>query len=419
MTIQVTTLSNGLRVATDTMLESESVVVGAWVGVGTRNEPWNANGVAHLVEHMMFKGTKRHSARELSALIEQDGGMMNAHTTREETAYYARVLPENAELAVDIIADMLRHSRSASEELARERQVIIQEIGRDRDTPEDYISELLYDTAYPKQKVGRPILGTEKVIANLPRAAVADYVQRHYHAANMVIVGAGKITHESLVKLAQRYFGSLPSGRKSVAEAAKTKFGETRLHQDTEQLHLILAFPGPHRKARSVYAASLLSVVLGGSSSSRLFQKVREERGLVYAISASHMTMQDAGLFGIYAGTDPNRVKELIPVVCKELQSVTRTISRIELDRAKAQVRADMLMGQESVMRRADVLGHHMLAFGKPPSIPSLLKKVMAVTVDETQEMAKKILAHPPILAGLGPLAKLEDYDQLARRLRL
>ena len=192
MTIQITTLANGLRIATDTMPDAESVVVGAWVGVGTRHEPWNANGVAHLVEHMMFKGTKSRSSYVLSSAIENKGGQMNAHTSREETAYYARVLPEEAENATDIIADMLRHSVFDPKELDRERQVIIQEIGRDLDSPEDYTFDLMHKLAMPKQKIGRSILGSAEIIAKLPRTAITDYVARYYNAANMV-VGKEKI----------------------------------------------------------------------------------------------------------------------------------------------------------------------------------------------------------------------------------
>ena len=417
MTIEITTLDNGLRVATDSMPEAESMVIGAWVGVGTRHEPWAANGVAHLTEHMMFKGTKRRSAYALSTAIEKNGGMMNAHTTREETAYYARVLPEDAELAADIVADMLQRSVFDPKELDRERQVIIQEIGRDIDTPEDYIFDLLHTAAFPKQKIGRSILGSPDVIAKLPREKVTDYVKQHYHAGNMVFVGSGKITHAQMVALARRHFGRLPGGKAPKTEAARIKSGAVRQAKDSEQLHLMLAFPGPGLHAKSVHVATLLGVLLGGSASSRLFQKVREQRGLVYNVSASHTPFQDVGLFSIYAGTDPSRVKELIPVVCRELRDVTQHITPSELKRAKAQARADLLMGQESVQRRAEILGHQMLNFGKPQSTQSILDQVMAVTEEETRAMAEKILSRKPILTALGPHDQLEDYRQVVARL--
>lgn len=417
MTVQISTLSNGLRVATDTMLDAESMVIGAWVGVGTRHEPWNANGLAHLTEHMMFKGTKRRSAYALSKTIEKNGGAMNAYTTREETAYYARVLPEDADRAADIIADMLLRSVIDSKELDRERQVIIQEIGRDRDTPEDYIYDLMHETAFPRQKLGRSILGTEDVIERLPREKVVDYVGKHYHAGNIVIVGTGKIAHDELVALARRYFGRLPAGSPAKHEPARIKSGDLRQTKDSEQLHLMMAFPAPSLHAKTAPAAGLLGTLLGGSSSSRLFQKVREKRGLVYNISTYHAPFQDTGLFCLYAGTDPARVKELIPVVCKELRDVTTRVSASELNRAKAQARADLLMGQESVMRRAETLGHHVLAYGRSIPMADTLTQIMRVTEDELKTIASKILARAPVFTALGPTEGIEPYRAIRERL--
>lgn len=417
MTIEITTLDNGLRIATDTMQGAESVVIGAWVGVGTRHEPWQANGVAHLTEHMMFKGTKRRSAYALSAAIERNGGSMNAHTTREETAYYARVLPEEAELAADIIADMLQNSVFSPKELARERQVIIQEIGRDYDTPEEHIFDLLHVAAFPRQKIGRSILGSADIIARLPRRAITDYVKKHYHAGNMVIIGAGRIAHRDVVKMAKKRFGKLPRGPQPKFERARIKNGVIRESKDIEQLHLVLGFAGPGYKSRAIYPTQLLSILLGGSMASRLWQKVREKRGLAYSVGAGPIPFNDAGLFQIYAGTDPSRIGELIPVVCHELKDIQRNIGTGELKLAKAQARADLLMGQENVMRRADALGHQMLAFGRPIAVEAILKNLMAVTKADIQAMAKKIFTRRPIVTALGPLEKLEDYGKIAQRL--
>ncbi len=418
MTIEISTLDNGLRVASDSMSEAESVVIGAWVGVGTRHEPWRANGVAHLVEHMMFKGTKKRSSYALSAAIEKNGGIMNAYTMREETAYYARVLPEDTSLACDIIADMLQRSVFDPKELNRERQVIIQEIGRSLDTPEDQIFDILHLAAYPGQKIGRPILGSTKVIAKLPRQVIKAYVKEYYHAGNMVIIAAGKIEHEKLVDLAKRYFGKLPRGKMAKEKKSRIKSGDERVAKDIEQLHLILGFPGPGLHAKAIYPVQILSILLGGSSSSRLFQKVREKRGLVYTISASHMAMSDTGIFGIYAGTDPERVKELIPVVCNELRDVRHNVTPAELDLAKAQARADLLMGQESMMRRAEVLGHQLLNYGRSIPIDDIVRQVMNVTKKDVELVAQKLLSRSPILTALGPLDNLEDYRKIVRRLK-
>ncbi len=418
MTVTVSMLANGLRIATDTMADAESTVIGVWVGVGTRHEPMAANGVAHLVEHMMFKGTKRRSAFGLAAAIEKNGGSMNAFTTREETAYYARVLPEDIALAGDIIADMLQHSLFVPKELERERQVIIQEIGRDRDTPEDHAFDLFHRLAFPHQRIGRPILGSAEVIAKLPRRAALDYVKRHYHAGNMILIGAGRISHKQLVEMARKNFGRLPPGGPAKIHKAHVAHGETRAPKKIEQLHLILGFPAPGFKSKANYPAQLLGILLGGSSSSRLFQKVREKRGLVYTISASPITFSDAGIFSIYAGTDPARIKELVPVVCEELRDVKRHITPLELKRARAQARADLLMGQENVMRRAEVLGHQMLALGKPVPTARILRNIEAVTVKEVEAMARKLFSRAPLLTALGPVEGLESYGKVAGRLK-
>jgi predicted Zn-dependent peptidase len=419
MTVKITELDNGLRIATDAMPDAESVVVGAWVGVGTRHEPWNANGVAHLVEHMMFKGTKTRSSYAISSAIENKGGDMNAHTSREETAYYARVLPEEAETALDIVADMLRHSVFAPKELDRERQVIIQEIGRDLDSPEDYAYDQMHRLALPDQKIGRSILGTVRVIEKLPRAAIVDYVSRYYVASNMVVVASGKVDHEKFVELVKKRFAGLKRGKKPIAEKARVASGAKLMSKDIEQVHLILGFAGPGYQARtSYYPTQILSLILGGGSSSRLFQKVREKRGLVYTVNAAHIGFRDAGIFQIYAGTDPKRLRELVPVICNELHDVRKNVTRGELSRVKAQIRADLLMGRENVMRRAEIVGHQILAFGKPVGSKKILERFNAVTAVDVQNAAKKIFAQKPIVAALGPLEELEDYKKIAARLK-
>jgi len=418
MSLVITELDNGLRIATDTMNDAESVVVGAWVGVGTRHEPWNANGVAHLVEHMMFKGTKSRSAYAISSAIENKGGDMNAHTSREETAYYARVLPEEAENAIDVISDMLLRSVLDPKELERERQVVIQEIGHDIDSPEDHVYDLMYQTALPNQKMGRSILGTTNVIAKLPRLALEKYIKQYYVASNMVLVATGKIEHKDFVSMVKKRFSRLKGGKKPKAEPAKITHGANLLSKEIEQVHLLLGFAGPgYRKRKPYYAAQLLSLILGGSSSSRLFQKVREKRGLVYSVGSSNSSFCDAGIFHIYAGTDPLRLKELIPVICGELIDVKSRVMQGELARAKAQIRAELLMGKESVMRRAETIGHQLLAHGQPISAEEILSGILSVSEEDLQATASRMFARKPVLAALGPLDELENYKEIAARL--
>lgn len=412
MAVQVSTLNNGLRVVTDTMHEAESVVVGAWVGVGTRHEPWRANGVAHLVEHMMFKGTKRHSPYALSALIENGGGSMNAHTSQEETAYYARVLPEKVGLATDIIADMLLHSVFTPKELDRERTVIVQEIGSYIDAPDQHVFDLMNLLAFPKQAIGRPIVGTADVIMKLPRKDVIDYVKRFYHTGNMVVVAAGRIEHQEFVKHAKKYFSKLPRGKKATSTAAHIAHGVQLEQREIEQLHIVLGYGGPSFHNRLLIPTQVLSLILGGSSSSRLFQKVREKRGLVYSINSGHTAFSDTGMFQIYAGTDPARVKELTPVIQDELRDVVKNIGEGELKRAKEQFRAGVLMGQEDVMRRADIIGHQLLAHNRIIPIDETLKKMMAVEKEDVQAVAKKLFKQKPILMALGPVDGLKKWKK-------
>lgn len=418
MTIQITELENGLRIATDTMAGAQSVVAGAWVGVGTRHEPWNANGIAHFVEHMMFKGTKTRSSYALSSAIENRGGEMNAHTSREATVYYARVLPEETENAVDIVSDMMRHSTFAPKELERERSVVIQEIGRDLDSPEDYTFDLMHKLAMPDQKIGRPILGTPEVIAKLPRKALTNYVDRYYTGANMVIAAAGKISHQAFVRMVEKRFRRLPRGKMPPQEKTHISVGAKLMPKEIEQVHLIFGFAGPgYHAGSSYYATQMLSLILSGSSSSRLFQKVREKRGLVYTINSSHSGFSDAGLFQVYAGTDPKRLRELIPVICNELNDTKENITAGELARAKALVRADLLMGKESVMRRAEVLGNQILSYNKPIPAEKLLERLLSVTQDDVKAAARKIFTPKLILTALGPLDELEDYKHIRARL--
>lgn len=417
MTVKISTLSNGLRVATDTMAEAESVMVGVWISVGSRHEPKNANGVAHMTEHMLFKGTKKRSAYKISKIIEDKGGMLNAHTSREETAYYARVMPEDTERATDVIADMMLNSVFDEKELRRERQVVVQEIGRDLDTPEDHVYDLLLETAYPNHALGRPILGKANLISRMPRKQITGYVKKHYHTGNTVLIASGKIEHKHTVELAEKYFAAIPKGREVKIEKAKFKKGELRKHKDSEQLHLMIAFPAPSMHANKTHVAALLGTLLGGSSSSRLFQKVREKRGLVYNIATYALPFQDSGMFCLYAGTDPKCISKLIPIVCKEMIDVTQNISLSELKRAKAGLRSDFLMGQESVMRRGEMLGQQMLTYGKASRPDKILKKIESITVDETQDMAKKIFSKPPVITTLGDADKLEDYKIIRDRL--
>ena len=415
--VRVTTLANGLRIASDTMDGVETVSLGCWVGVGTRNERAEVNGVAHLAEHMMFKGTASRTAFAISEQIENVGGHLNAYTTREHTAYYAKVLAEDAPLALDIIADMLQHSLLDEDELTRERAVVLQEIGQAIDTPDDIVFDHFQATAYPGQALGRPVLGSAATVGDLERATLVEYLARHYGAPGIVVSAAGRIEHDRLVEMAQRAFGALPATAESSVEPARYRGGDYRERRELEQLHLIIGFNGISVHDPAYYAHSVLSTLLGGGMSSRLFQEVREKRGLVYSIYSFAGTYRDGGLFGIYAGTGPGQVKELVPLLCDEIVRVAEDVTEDELARARAQLKAGTLMALESTMSRCEHLGQQLLVYNRPVPTEEVVRKINAVDLDAVRQAAAHLRRSAPTVAALGPLDDLEAYDRIVARL--
>lgn len=418
MSAQVTRLENGLTVASDGMTSVETVSIGAWVGVGTRHEPAGDNGVAHLLEHMAFKGTERRSALDIAEAIEAVGGHMNAYTSRENTAFYAKVLADDAPLALDVISDILQHSTFDQEELSRERAVVLQEIGQALDTPDDIIFDHFQETAYPAQAIGRPVLGLADVVARLGQDSLRGYMGRHYSPGRMVVSAAGKIDHERLVALAVEAFTALPGkGGDPESDPADYRGGDFREDRDLEQVHLLLGFEAIGFRDPDHYAGLLLSTLLGGGMSSRLFQEVREKRGLVYSIYSFLSSYSDGGLLGIYAGTGEDEVAELIPVVCDEMVKLWDGVEAAELKRAQTQLKASILMGRESSGARAEQLAQQMLAFGRPIPTEDIVGKIEAVTLDDLSRLARRLVASPPTLAALGPVSGVEDLDRLKSRL--
>ena len=418
MSIQSTTLDNGLRVITDHVPTVESVAVGIWCDVGTRHENMAHNGVAHMVEHMMFNGTPTRSSQDIVEQIESVGGQMNAYTSRENTAYYVHLLKEDLPLALGVLSDMIQRSTFPDQELEKERGVIIQEIGMTNDTPDDLVFDLYQETAYPNQSLGAPILGTADIVQNMSKETLFGYVKQSYNAKNLVISAAGNVTHDEVVRLAETFFTDLPDTDQSQYKKADYKGGEHRAVKDLEQSHIVLGFQGLAKNNPDYYAATLLSTIMGGGMSSRLFQQVREKHGLVYSVYSSHAGYADEGQFEIYAGTGPDKLQKLIPVLCDEVQKITQDqVSEDELNRAKSQLRAGILMGRESMLSRANRQAKHMISFGKDFDLSQLLTKIDVVQVEDIQKMAQQIFATKPTLAALGPLEKLESYDKIQSRL--
>ncbi len=417
MSVRVTTLENGMRVLTDAMDSVETVSLGVWVDVGTRHEPAEVNGVAHLLEHMAFKGTERRSALDIAAEIEAVGGHLNAYTSREHTAYYAKVLKEDTALAVDILADILQHSVFDPKELERERAVILQEIGQAIDTPDDIIFDLFQERAFPDQAMGRPVLGRAEIVSRIDRDTVAGYMRRHYGAPGMLLAAAGNVDHDALVALARRAFMRLAGERTGRSEPARYVGGDLREERDLEQVHVVLGFPGFPFADEDYYAASVVSSALGGGMSSRLFQEVREKRGLVYAIYSFTHAYSDGGLFGIYAGTGEEEVEELMPVLCDEIRRLGEGLEPAELERARAQLKAGLLMSLESTTARCEQQAAHMLVFGQPLDLGEMVARIDAVDAAAVARVARRLRAAPPTLTALGPIGRIEPYRRIAERL--
>ena len=417
MTVEVTRLESGLTVASDTMETVETVSLGAWIGAGTRHEPAEINGVAHLLEHMAFKGTERRSAYDIAEEIEAVGGHLNAYTSRENTAYYAKVLAQDAPLAVDIIADILQHPTFDQEELQRERAVVLQEIGQAFDTPDDNIFDRFQETAYPGQALGRPVLGTSEIVGGLGRETLKDYMARHYAADSMVLAAAGKIEHRRFVELVTEAFDSLPRQAETQDKPADYQGGDYREGRKLEQVHLLLGFDSVGYMDDDYYTASVFSTLFGGGMSSRLFQEVREKRGLVYSIYSFVAPYRDGGLFGIYAGTGEQEVGELIPVVCDELAKVSGGIEEEEVARARAQIKASILMSQESTGARSEQLAQQLLVYGRPIEVSEIVAKIEAVDVAAAKRFAARLSTSRLTLASLGPIGRVEAFDRVAARL--
>ena len=413
MTVDVTRLKNGLTIATDRINGVESAALGVWVGTGARAETAATNGVAHLLEHMAFKGTNRRSAADIAAEIEDVGGHLNAYTSKEITAYYARVLKEDISLALDILADILKNSVFDSVELDREREVILQEIGQAADTPEDVAHDAFQAAAYPAQPVGRPILGAPEIIRTIPRAAIVDYMSSHYKPGSMVLSAAGAVDHGQLVALAENLFGDIAPGHAPETEPAVYRGGEERIIKPSEQAHVFFGLPGPHFGAADYYAGHVLSALYGGGMSSRLFQEIREKRGLCYSIYSFMSSMSDSGMFGIYAGTDGTQAGQALRVAIDELKSVANGPTKAETDRAKAQLRASILMSRESTSTRAEQLAQQLIIHGRPVTPEEVRAKVDDVDRTAIASIAGKALSGPPTLSLVGPVENVPNVEAL------
>jgi predicted Zn-dependent peptidase len=410
MSVQVTRLKSGLAVVTEEMPHLQTTSLAAWVGSGSRDEKPDEHGIAHLLEHMAFKGTKKRDARQIAEEIEAVGGFLNAATSVETTHYYARVLKADIVLALDILADILTEPTFDSAELGREKNVILQEIGASEDTPDDQVFEFLQGTAFPNQAVGRPILGTAESVQSFSDNNLRTYLKRNYRGPDMVVVAAGACTHAEIVAEAERLFGHFNGPAAPAPESAHFRGGSRVEQRDLEQVHIAFALEGVPYRHPTHHSLQVFTNVLGGGMSSRLFQEVREKRGLCYTIGTFHSPYSDTGMFGLYSGTDTDNVDELMHVVVDEIMATAENLTEVEVSRAKAMMKAGQLMALESSGARAEQLAMQMIAYGRPVPVEEVVAKIEAVTVESARAAGSALIARGrPAIAALGPGSGLES----------
>lgn len=414
---RVTTLANGLRVVTETMPQLATAALGVWVGAGTRPERAGEQGLAHLLEHMAFKGTRRRNALAIVEEIEQVGGDLNAETSVERTSYYARVLGENVPLALDILSDIITEPAFDKDELKREKGVVLQEIGACEDSPDEVVFDMFMETAYGGNPVGRRILGTPRTVRAQTPDSMRQFLARQYRAPDMVVAAAGAVDHDAVVEEVARRFASFAPEPSEVPPEGHYTGGDERKVRTLEQAHLVLGFEGASFHSPDHYTLQVFSNLLGGGMSSRLFQEIREKRGLCYEIYSFHQPFSDTGTFAVYGGTGEDRLGEFMPVLLDCIGETAARPSETEVERAKAQIKVSLLMGLESSARRAEQMARHVLAFGRVVPREEIVAAIDAITVDEVSRVATAMLESRPTLTAVGPIRKLMRADALAGRL--
>ena len=400
------------------MAHLETASLGVWVGAGSRHETSNQQGLSHLLEHMAFKGTRRRSARAIAEEIEAAGGDLNAATGVEQTAYYAHVLAEDTGLALDILADILTDSTFDRDELEREKGVILQEIGAVEDTPDDLVFDLFNSSAFGDQPIGRPILGTPESVAAFDRDSIGRYLAHHYNGGGMVVGAAGAVDHARIVDEASARFAGLdPRVDAPIVVNARYVGGERKLKRRLEQAHIVAGWEGLAYEHPDHYALQIFANAVGGGMSSRLFQEVREMRGLAYSIYTFHWAYSDTGLFGFYAATSASDVAELMPVAIDALAAATHDLSEAEIRRAKAQMKVSLLAALESPSSRSEQIARQLLAFDRVLTREEMIARVECLDLQAIRDAGARALRSPPTIASIGPVAKVPGPDRIAARI--
>ncbi len=415
-----TTLKNGLNIITSRRPETETVSLGIWVNTGSAYETKDVNGISHFIEHMVFKGTKKRDALAISEDIENVGGQTNAYTSREFTAFYAKMLKSDVELAIDVIADFITSPTFDAEEMKKEKEVVVQEIKQSIDTPDDAIFDYFQEKAFENLPLGRTILGPSDTVRSFDASQMRAYMKTHYGADNMIVVAVGNIDHEAFVKMVDKRLGTYHNKTDFKAEKQTYTGGFCIEQRDIEQAHVLLGFNGIEYKNPMYYPVTVFSTIFGGSMSSRLFQEIREKRGLVYTVYSFTNSHTKSGLFGIYAGTSADELKTLMPVMTDEIKKITdEKVSDKELSRAKTQLKASMLMALESSSSTAEVMARQYLIHGRIIPTDEVVSRIDAVTKDDIQKAAQLLFSSDPTYALLGNLKKYPSYDEVQNLLQI
>ncbi|KJS47318.1 pitrilysin family protein [Desulfosporosinus sp. BICA1-9] len=403
---QKTLLPNGVRIITEEIEHVRSAAFGIWVGAGSRDELEGYEGISHFIEHMFFKGTENRSARALAESLEAVGGQLNAFTTKEYTCYYAKVLDEDLDLAINVLSDMFFCSLFDEKEIEKEKNVVIEEIKMYEDSPDELIHDIFSEHVWNDHPLGKPILGTVESIGSLSREKIMHFLSEHYAPENVVIAVAGKIKHDEVVKKLSPQFGTFERGGRRVIEGTPSGLKVEHYQQkETEQMHIILGVPGLSQDDEDIYAMHIFNNILGGGLSSRLFQEIREQRGLAYSVYSYHSTYVDTGLFAVYAGTSPKNTKEVIECILEELMNIKQKgISAEELVRTKAQIKGGLYLGLEAVSSRMSRLGKTELTYNRVLSPEEVVEKLSRVTLEDVLRVVGRLWQKDKIsVMTLGP----------------
>ncbi|SMX43920.1 M16 family metallopeptidase [Actibacterium lipolyticum] len=418
MSVELHRLSNGFRIVTEAMPGLRSAALGIWVSAGGRHERLEQNGIAHFLEHMAFKGTKRRTSLQIAEQIEDVGGYINAYTSREMTAYYARVLEADVPLALDVLADIVLNPVFDPTEIEVERGVILQEIGQVMDTPDDVVFDWLQEAAFPDQALGRTILGPTERVSSFSQEDLYGFVREHYSPNQLILSAAGAVDHDEIVRLAEALFGHLPSAENQPASPAAFSGGERREVRPLEQAHFALAFESPGYRDPGIYTAQIYASAMGGGMSSRLFQEVREKRGLCYTIFAQAGAYADTGMITLYAGTSEGQIAELTDLTMAEMGRAAQDMTPAEVSRARAQMKAGLLMGLESPSSRAERLARLVAIWDRVPALEETIARIDAVTTGDVKDFAAGLVSGAtPALALYGPVSGAPDLAALQGRL--